>query len=133
MTDLVILKGMKWLLDFHSFPFEEYIVKYGNEDSNDHDINASNGGKLLVGEAFNVAPSFFQGKKNAMRKKLRSNKSGADYMIILANSDAVKDGTHRRYWRRNTMFLSMWNRVPENYCLTDKDRSREERTTILFD
>lgn len=92
MTDLVILKGVKWLLDSHSFPFEEYIVEYGNEDCNDHDITASNDGKYLVGEAFNVAPSFFQGKKNAMRKKLRANKSCVDYMVILANSDAVNDG-----------------------------------------
>ena len=63
MTDLVILKGVKWLLDRYAFPFDEYVVEYGNEDSNDHDITAIKGSKKLFGEAFNVAPSFFQGKK----------------------------------------------------------------------
>ena len=91
MTDLVILKGVKWLLDTHAFPFDEYVVEYGNEDSNDHDITAHNGSKRLIGEAFNVAPSLFQCKKNAMRKKLRGNKDDADFMIVVANADAVND------------------------------------------
>ena len=38
MTDLVILRGVKWLLESQAFPFDEYVVEYGNEDSNDHDI-----------------------------------------------------------------------------------------------
>jgi len=90
MTDLVILKGIKWLLDSKTFPFDEYVVEYGNEDNNEHDISAKNASAKLIGEAFNVAPSFFQGKKNAMRKKLRANHNNASYMVIIANSDAVK-------------------------------------------
>lgn len=92
MTDLVILKGVKWFLDSHTFPFNEYLVEYGNENSNEHDVSAYNGTKRLIGEAFNVAPSFFQGKKRKMLKKLRANKKSIDYMIILANDDAVKEG-----------------------------------------
>lgn len=91
MTDLVILKGVKWLLDTHAFPFDEYVVEYGNEDSNDHDITAIEGDKKLFGEAFNVAPSFFQGKKASMLKKLRSPHCMADYKIIVANSDAIEE------------------------------------------
>ena len=72
MTDLVILRGVKWLLESQAFPFDEYVVEYGNEDSNDHDITAMKGDKKLLGEAFNIAPSFFQGKKASMLKKLRS-------------------------------------------------------------
>jgi hypothetical protein len=89
MTDLVILKGVKWLLHKRSFPFDEYVVEYGNEDSNDHDITADQSGKRLIGEAFNVAPSFFQGKKTSMLKKLRSFGERADFRIIMANADAV--------------------------------------------
>lgn len=91
MTDLVILKGVNWMLRSNAFPFDEYLVEYGNEDSNDYDISAGQNGKRLIGEAFNVAPSFFQGKKNAMRKKLRANSGNPDFMIILANSDAIKE------------------------------------------
>lgn len=89
MTDLVILKGVKWLLDKGSFPFDEYLVEYGNEDSNDHDITAAQSGKRLIGEAFNVAPSFFQGKKTSMLKKLRKAGESADFKIIVANADAI--------------------------------------------
>jgi hypothetical protein len=91
MTDLVILKGVKWLLDKSTFPFDEYIVEYGNEDNNDHDITASKGGRQLSGEAFNVAPSFFQIKKYSMLKKLRGQENMPEYNIIVANLDAIKD------------------------------------------
>ncbi|MFT5593603.1 MAG: hypothetical protein ACI8SR_001984 [Oceanicoccus sp.] len=89
MTDLVILKGVKWMLASNLFPFSEYIVEYGNEDNNDHDILALNNGKRLNGEAFNVAPSFFQSKKSTAIKKLRASKNKADYIVILINADAV--------------------------------------------
>lgn len=42
----------------------------------------------LVGEAFNVAPSFFQGKKRSALKKLREQRDKATYRIIMLNSDA---------------------------------------------
>ena len=88
LSDLVILYGVKWLLDNHVFPFESYMVEYGNENNNGFDICASENGKTLVGEAFNVAPSFFQTKKATMLKKLAE--SCADYKIIMFNHDAVE-------------------------------------------
>ncbi len=63
MTDLVILHGVKWLLENEVFPFDAYTVEFGNENRNEFDLSAHNGtGGKLVGEAFNVAPSFFHGK-----------------------------------------------------------------------
>jgi hypothetical protein len=88
MTDLVIYTGVKWLLDNETFPFTEYTVELGNEDNNGFDIRAEATSKTLIGEAFNVAPSFFQGKKGAMLKKLKKN-GKADYKIIMVNHDAV--------------------------------------------
>ncbi len=87
MTDLVILYGVKWLLESKTFPFDSYTVEFGKENKNDFDIQARSTGKLLVGEAFNVAPSFFQSKKSSMLKKLR--KKPADYLIIMVNHDVV--------------------------------------------
>ncbi len=104
MTDLTILKGVKWLLQSEIFPFQEYKVEYGNEDNNEHDILASKNGKRLRGEAFNVAPSFFQGKKNSALKKLRGSQERSDYILILANSDAVNDSYCPKL-RKNEFFV----------------------------
>jgi hypothetical protein len=90
MSDLVILHGVKWLLNHHVFPFDGYTVEYGNEDKNGFDIRAAANGKTLIGEAFNVAQSFFQTKKNAMLKKLRDPAATADFKIIMFNDDAVQ-------------------------------------------
>lgn len=89
MTDLVILHGVSWLLKTNIFPFESYTVEFGNEDHNGFDITAKMGDKSLVGEAFNVAPSFFQIKKSAMVKKLRNDGASSDFKIIMVNADAV--------------------------------------------
>ncbi len=90
MTDLVILHGVKWLLENETFPFDVYTVEFGNENKNDFDLIASNDeGKSLIGEAFNVAQSFFQGKKSAMLKKLRKDAAVADYKIVMINHDAI--------------------------------------------
>ena len=89
MTDLVILNGVKWLLEKSGFPFSEYRVEYGNEDSSAHDLMAENEDERLVGEAFNVAPSFFHGKKTAMLKKLWTPENKTARKLILANEDAV--------------------------------------------
>ena len=64
MTDMVILYGVKWILSTNAFPFETYNVEYGNEDSHGFDLRASSNGRQLVGEAFNVAPSFFSAQKD---------------------------------------------------------------------
>ena len=91
MTDLVILYGVRWLLAKSQFGFDSYMVEYGNQNNNDYDIVAFKEGKKLIGEAFNVAPSFFQGKKAAMLKKLRIDEK-ADVKLIMFNHDAVKPG-----------------------------------------
>jgi hypothetical protein len=90
MSDLVILYGVKWLLNHDVFPFDTYTVEYGIEDKNRFDIRATAGGRTLIGEAFNVAPSFFQTKKSAMLRKLRDPAVTADFKIILFNHDAVQ-------------------------------------------
>ncbi|RHX89440.1 hypothetical protein [Leptospira stimsonii] len=89
MTDLVILEGIKWIFDNNIFPFEIYTIEYGNENENSHDITANNSTKNLIGEAFNVAPSFFQGKKSSAVDKLKNSTLKSDYKLLLINSDAV--------------------------------------------
>lgn len=90
MTDLVIIYGVKWLLKNAIFPFDS--VEFGNDDVNDHDILSYNNGQKLIGEAFNVAPSLFQGKKAKMLKKLRSVDYTAMYRLVVVNSDAINSG-----------------------------------------
>ena len=91
MTDLVIYNGVKWLLENEVFPFDSYNVEFGNEDNNGFDLRATSDSASLIGEAFNVAPSFFQGKKASMLKKLRKDGVTADYRLIMVNHDAVAD------------------------------------------
>ncbi len=105
MTDLVILNGVKWLLEESVFPFSEYRVEYGNEASSAHDVMAENEDERLVGEAFNVAPSFFQGKKAAMLRKLRSPENREKLKLILANADAVGESYRPKLIRHEHMVL----------------------------
>jgi hypothetical protein len=90
MTDLVILYGVRWLLKHAFFRFDTYIVAYGNDNRQGFDIRATSDGLELIGEAFNVAPSFFQGKKSSMLKKLRRAIPRADFKLIMFNHDAVR-------------------------------------------
>ena len=92
MSDLVILHGVKWLLETESFPFSEYRVELGHGNVQPFDIQAVRGAQSLAGEAFNVAPSFFQGKKSAMLGKLRKDATEKTYRLILVNHDAVAPG-----------------------------------------
>lgn len=89
MSDLVILKGITWLLQKNVFPFSSYTVEFGNEDANGYDIQARTGDVTLIGEAFNVAPSFFQTKKSSALRKLKKDSSDASYRILMFNNDAV--------------------------------------------
>ena len=91
MSDLVILFGIKKLLkgEYEDLAFDEYQVEYGNDNNNQYDIIAKNKKYKLFGEAFNVAPSFFQGKKSSSLKKLRREKSNNTVLLLLYNSDAV--------------------------------------------
>jgi len=91
MTDLVILYGVRWLLSSDKFPFTAYTVEYGNEDNNDHDLTAYSGKQTLIGEAFNVAQSFYQNKKSSALKKLRENECSPNYVLLLVNSDATPE------------------------------------------
>jgi hypothetical protein len=92
MSDLVILHGIADLLKNKTFPFTEYKVEFGNEDRNGFDIRAQSDDETLVGEAFNVAPSFFQGKKRTALKKLRDNATRETYRLIMFNEDAPPKG-----------------------------------------
>lgn len=92
MSDLVILGGVAALLENSVFPFTSYTVEFGNEDRNGFDIRATAGSETLVGEAFNVAPSFYQIKKSSALKKLRKGGSDATYRILMFNDDAVSPG-----------------------------------------
>ncbi len=89
MTDLVILNGVRWLLAESSLPFREYTVEYGHEDNGDHDIVATDGDRRLIGEAFNVAASFFPIKKSSALRKLRASTAVADYRLVVCNCEAV--------------------------------------------
>jgi hypothetical protein len=93
LSDMVILFGVRLLLTNPSvshvqLPFTEYEVKLGVEGGND--LKAIAGSCSLVGEAFNVARSFFQSKKSSTEKKLQSLKD-AHYRLIIFNADAVKN------------------------------------------
>jgi len=96
MTDLVILHGVRGLLNCKALPFDEYTVEFGNEDKNGFDIRAVTASAKLVGEAFNVAPSFFQVKKSSALKKLRAGAEGATYRVVMFNSDAVSSAYSAR-------------------------------------
>ena len=114
LSDLVILYGVKWLLDNNIFPFESYTVEYGNENKNGFDICATGNGRTLIGEAFNVAESFFQAKKSTMLKKLA--KSHADYKIIMFNHDAVKVG-YKQKPSKNERFVFVRVGTDDSYMI----------------
>jgi hypothetical protein len=89
MTDLVMLRGVRWMLQHKVFPFRSYTVEYGHGNEGAHDSEAGKEGRSLIGEVFNVSRSLFPLKKAAALKKLRASKSNADYRVILVNHDAV--------------------------------------------
>ena len=91
MTDLVILTGVRHLLRARVFPFESYSVEFGHGNEQAHDLIARSGSLLLIGEAFNVSPSFFPTKKNSVLKKLTHSSIGATTRVIMCNHDAVRD------------------------------------------
>lgn len=91
MTDLVILFGIKKILsgEFpHLETFSKFKVEFGNENNEPHDIYSESNGKRLIGEAFNVAPSFFNVKKNKTYRKMLKCEPKPDYLILLCNSDS---------------------------------------------
>jgi hypothetical protein len=89
MSDLVILHGIAALLKHKHFPFDEYVVEFGNENRNSFDIFANSQNASLAGEAFNAAPSFFGTKKRTALKKLRTKALEETYKIIMFNAEAT--------------------------------------------
>jgi len=97
-SDIVILFGIRHMLlnkqvGFIQLPFTEYQAKLGNEDG--FDIEARLGSEGMVGEAFNVARSFFPDKKRKMKMKLM-NETDYEYRILIFNSDAVPNVEYYR-------------------------------------
>jgi len=103
MSDLVILHGVRWLLKNEVFPFSEYLVEFGHDNENGFDIRGNSENHSLIGEAFNVATSFYQGKKTSMLKKLRKEVA-ADFRLIMVNSDAIS-ANYRPKPRSNEYFV----------------------------
>jgi len=102
-SDLVILFGVQQLLNNPvvgnvRLPFTEYEVNLGVKGGND--LKAVSGSHCLVGEAFNVSKSLFQGKKSHMIKKVRRDLN-ADYRLIIFNADAVKN--HKYYLEKSDL------------------------------
>ncbi|KAA6325538.1 hypothetical protein EZS27_025265 [termite gut metagenome] len=93
MTDLVILSGVKELLEgkHKDICFTEYIVEYGNENKNKHDIIVKENEEIVLkGEAFNVAESFFKNKKRSSLKKLKETENKDIKLILLYNEEVTK-------------------------------------------
>lgn len=91
MSDLVILFGVKYILDGqfeHLNKYTHFEVEMGNENKKSHDIIGYSKDSKLIGEAFNVAPSFFYVKKSRSIKKLRESKIAAVNRILFCNSDS---------------------------------------------
>lgn len=91
MTDLVILYGIKAMIEDGraDLKFPAYTVEYGNEDEEDHDITATDGNRRLIGEAFNVAPSYFPGKSRSALKKLDNSGASNVVRVLVYNQDAT--------------------------------------------
>ncbi|MHB9020185.1 MAG: hypothetical protein ACYC3G_04965 [Minisyncoccota bacterium] len=89
LTDLVILYGVKYLIDNNIYNYSSYDVELGVESYNQFDITAINDTEKLAGEAFNVAPSFYQAKKSSALKKLRVRGNGHTHKLLIINKDAV--------------------------------------------
>ncbi|MCF8459207.1 MAG: hypothetical protein K9G46_00650 [Flavobacteriales bacterium] len=96
MTDLTILFGIQELL-FHErlSEYKNYRVEFGNGNKQLFDIHSDStrGGRRLVGEAFNVAPSYFHTKKSQELTKLRKYKQPSDFILLLFNQDAFTERT----------------------------------------
>ncbi|PVX83669.1 hypothetical protein [Paraburkholderia unamae] len=88
MSDLVILRGVAGLLRAGMFGIDTYLVEFGNENKNGFDIRGESAlGHTIIGEAFNVAPSYFTGKRWSSVEKLKN--ADATHRLLLVNDDAV--------------------------------------------
>lgn len=92
LSDLIILFGVKLLLSGIrvadiSFPFSSYSVALGTQSGTD--VRADEGDHHLLGEAFNVAPTFYQTKRAQAVQRLRRLSGAAAHRVVLFNEDAV--------------------------------------------
>ena len=97
MTDLVILYGIKELIDSKSYPdIVHYHVEYGNENNRPHDIMGVDAQENLVfiAEAFNVSQKYFSTKRRQAENKLQNTKEPAKYRAIIYNEDANLNTVH---------------------------------------
>jgi phage gp36-like protein len=101
MTDLVILNGVKMLLEGYipEISFKEYHVNYGNKEDQEFDIIVkSNLGTHLIGESFHVSKSLFKSKRRKSLMKLRQNQNLVNMSsiklksILIYNKEAVNNG-----------------------------------------
>jgi hypothetical protein len=91
MSDLVILYGIKQILngEYEELnKYTEFTIELGNENKNNHDVESHSKESILIGEAFNVAPSFFNTKISKTLKKLNSSKIQAIDHVIFCNADS---------------------------------------------
>ncbi len=101
MTDLVIIYGAKLLLEgaITEVPKVPTVrVDYGNQNTQPHDIIGQEGEYYIAGEAFNVAPSFFNTKKSFSIKKLLETNPAPTHLFLLCNSDShelAKKGNYK--------------------------------------
>lgn len=102
MTDLVILFGVRQILanKFENLKdISEIKVDLGNENSQAHDIICRVDNKeFLSGEAFNVAPSFFNSKKSSSIRKLLQPENLAEHLLILCNDESHERETDGPYF-----------------------------------
>jgi hypothetical protein len=103
MTDLVLLYGVQWLVN-SELPFSEFNVDFGHANTQGHDVISVIRSPSLDAEVFNVAPTFFQGKKGKTLKKMRKD-SSANYQMIIVNFDAVSECYQPRLRENETILL----------------------------
>ncbi|PKV50854.1 hypothetical protein ATE84_2922 [Aquimarina sp. MAR_2010_214] len=129
MTDLVILFGVKELLkgNIGELTFDSYTVDLGHDNFQPNDITAKNNNDSLMGEAFNVAKSFFPSKKSKSIKKMRNQQKGIEKLLLIFNSDAVKTGYVPRP-RNNEYHL----KVDLQKCLSEYQLSSEALNRFGF-
>lgn len=119
LSDIVILFGIRELL-FNprigtiDLLFRKYQARLGNEDG--FDIEAEFKGENLIGEAFNVARSFFPEKMRKMRAKL-SKEPTYSYRLMIFNADAVPDiGYYQGLSEQSMMYLPVdWEKGVNSY------------------
>ncbi len=90
LSDLVILFGVRKMLleplpDVGRLPYTEFDVALGNTPG--FDVQAEANGRLLLGEAFDVAQSYYPAKMRESRAKL-IRRPDVEHRVVIFNIDA---------------------------------------------